>query len=133
MRPRQPPDDLREQPDDVDATLTALENLVAAADEMAALTMLVREHAGQIRACRKQGLPYREIVQHEGRPLIAEALTGPIARFEAAGTRFRQAKAAALRAEGMTLDEIGTHFGLTRQRISGLLREAASGPPSATR
>ena len=108
-----------------DATLDALDDLVTAAAQMAQVTTLIREHADVIRTCRAEKLPYREIVDLEGQPLSAAVFTDAIARFEAAGTRFRQAKAAALREEGLTLEEIGTLFGLTRQRISGLLQEAA--------
>lgn len=108
-----------------DATLEALDDLVVAAAEMAQVTTLIHEHADVIRNCRAQGLPYREIVELEGQPLIAAVFTEAIARFEAAGTRFRQAKGAALREEGLTFEEIGTLFGITRQRVSGLLHEAA--------
>jgi len=109
----------------VDATLESLDDFVIAAAQMAQVTTLIREHADVIRNCRAQGLPYRQIVEIEGQPLIAAVFTDAIARFEAAGTRFRQAKAAALRQEGLTFEEIGTLFGVTRQRISGLLQEAA--------
>jgi hypothetical protein len=95
---------------------------------MADVCTLIREHAAEIRACRQQDLPYRQIVHRESRPLIAEVLTDATARFEAAGTRFRQAKAAALRREGMTFEEIGNFFGLTRQRVSRLLQDAADTP-----
>lgn len=108
-----------------DPTLRALADLVAAAEQMADVCGLIREHAAEIRSCRQEGLPYRQIVDRETRPLIAEVLTDATARFEAAGTRFRQAKAAALRQEGMTFEEIGSFFGLTRQRISRLLQYAA--------
>ena len=108
-----------------DPALLALADLVLAAARMADVCMLIQEHAAEIRACRRQGLSYRQIVDQESRPLIAEVLTDATSQFEAAGTRFRQAKAAALRREGMTLEEIGGFFGLTRQRISRLLQDAA--------
>lgn len=115
-------------PRDDDAELRALADLVAAADQMSVVCALIREHAEQIRTCRLEGLSFREIVDREGRPLIVEVLTDATAGFEAAGTRFRQAKAAALRREGMTLEGIGALFGLTRQRISRLLQDSASAP-----
>ena len=119
-----------------DPELRALAELVAAAERMAEVCTLIRDHAVEIRACRLQGLSFREIVDREGRPLIVEVLTDATSGFEAAGTRFRQAKAAALRREGMTLEGIGTLFGLTRQRISRLLQEAPDAaveaePPSS--
>ena len=109
-----------------DPELQALADLVAAAERMSQVCTLIRDHAAQIRASRLQGLSFREIVERENRPLIVEVLTEATSGFEAAGTRFRQAKAAALRREGMTLEGIGALFGLTRQRISRLLQEAAN-------
>lgn len=111
------------------AELRALADLVAAAEQMSQVCALIREHAEQIRASHALGLSFREIVDRESRPLIVEVLTNATSGFEAAGTRFRQAKAAALRQEGMTLEEIGALFGLTRQRISRLLQEAAGALP----
>ena len=109
-----------------DPELRALADLVVAAEQMSEVCALIREHAATIRACRLQGLTFRQIVETENRPLIVEVLTDATSGFEAAGTRFRQAKAAALRREGMTLEGIGALFGLTRQRISRLLQEAAA-------
>ena len=40
----------------------------------------------------------------------------------AAGERFRSAQARSLHAEGMTMNVIAKLFGVTRQRISALLR-----------
>lgn len=130
MQPERPPAELAAGGIDVppeDPELRALADLVAAAEQMAQVCALIREQAAQIRASRLAGLSFREIVELENRPLIVEVLTGATSGFEAAGTRFRQAKAAALRREGMTLEAIGALFGLTRQRISSLLRET-SGP-----
>lgn len=107
-----------------DATLLALENLVHAAERMADAVALVTTRAAHIRACRSRGSSYREIVNEEDQPLIAELLTDTIQRFEAAGTRFRQAEARALHEEGMTMEQIAGLFGLTRQRVSALLRTA---------
>ncbi|MFD2093356.1 hypothetical protein [Blastococcus deserti] len=92
------------------------------------MTAQVITRAAQIRARRLDGLSYREIVSGEDLPLIAAVLTENVQRLEAAGTRFRQAEAHALHEEGMTMEEIGRLFGLTRQRISALLR-GVSHPP----
>ncbi len=111
-----------------DPTLLALENLVDAAQQVARMTEHVTARAAHIRACRLQGRPYREIVSSEELPLIAGLLTEHIGRLEAASTRFRRAEAAALHREGMTMEEIARLFGLTRQRISALIRGAAAAP-----
>ena len=123
-----PPDASREASGH-DPTLLALEELVAAAEEVSRMTAHVTARAAQIRTGRLEGLPYRQIVAGENLPLIAALLTENIQRLEAAGTRFRQAEAHALHDEGMTMEEIGRLFGLTRQRISALIRGAAAPGP----
>ena len=45
-----------------------------------------------------------------------------MAALETAGAEFRAAQARSLHDEGMTMDTIGELFGVTRQRISALLR-----------
>jgi hypothetical protein len=114
-----------------DPTLLALEELVRAAEEMRGATALVIARAAVIRRSRQQGLPYREIVHSGDGPLIAELLTDSIRRYQAAGTRFRYAEARALQAEGLTLEQIGQLFGLTRQRIAAILRRQPT-PPGGT-
>ncbi len=111
---------------DGDALLLALEDLVHAAANVNEAAEMLTSRAGRMRALRRQGAPWRDIVDAEERPLIAEMLTDTIQRFEAAGTRFRRAKARALHDEGMTMEQIADLFGLTRQRISVLLRPPAS-------
>ncbi len=105
-----------------DPTLLALDELVRAAQEMRDATAAVISRAAVIRDCRQHGLPYREIVHREDRPLIAELLTNSIRRYQAAGTHFRYAEARALHAEGLTMEQIGQLFGLTRQRIAAIFR-----------
>lgn len=112
-----------------DPVLAALADLVNAAGQMAEATTLITTRAAHIRTWRQQGRSYRDIIDADKGPLIAERLTETIARFEAAGTRFRQAEARALWKEGMTMAEIGARFRLTRQRISALVHTA---PPART-
>lgn len=123
------------QPTSQDPVLLALDDLVRAAEQIRQAAELMTRRAEQIRAWRDQDLAYRDIVQQADRPLIAELLTATISQFEAAGTRFRQAQALALHREGLTMEQIGDLFGLTRQRISTLLRTASSpsSDSSATR
>jgi hypothetical protein len=82
---------------------------------------MLTARAERMRVSRDAGARWRDIVDAEERPLIAEMLTDTIQRFEASGTRFRREKARALHDEGMTMDRIAELFGLTRQRISALL------------
>jgi hypothetical protein len=115
----------RHERDDV---LVALADLLVAAEQVEAALQTLRRRGAQLQAARSDGVAYRDLVGEEHRPLIAELLTETIKRFEAAGTRFRQAEARALHREGVTMSQIAELFGLTRQRISVLLRTA---PPRA--
>ncbi|MDR0345980.1 MAG: hypothetical protein LBI49_23285 [Nocardiopsaceae bacterium] len=47
------------------------------------------------------------------------------------GQRFRRAEARALYAEGLTMAELATVFGVSRQRVSMLLREQPAAAPAA--
>lgn len=105
-----------------DPVLLALEDLVRAGEQVQKAIDWLNNRATFIRSCRQNGAPYRDIVTEEERPLIAELLTETIQRFEAAGTRFRRAEARALHQEGLTMEQIAKLFGLTRQRVSALLR-----------
>lgn len=102
--------------------LLALDELERAARDVTRAVDLLTDRAEWIRGARRAGSAWRDIVDAEERPLIAELLTTTISRFESAGTRFRQAKARALHDEGMTMEQIAGLFGVTRQRVSVLLR-----------
>jgi hypothetical protein len=109
-----------------DPLLAALEDLTTAAAEVDRAVETLSVRAARMRDERIRGAQWRDIVDSEERPLIAEILTETIVRFESAGTRFRRAKAAVLHEEGMTMDQIAALFGVSRQRISALLRERAA-------
>ncbi|HVU62075.1 MAG TPA: helix-turn-helix domain-containing protein [Mycobacteriales bacterium] len=82
------------------------------------------ERADVIRTKRlEQGLDYHEIIRLEDRPLIVELLTENQHRLVEAGSRWRRAEAVALREEGLTLDDIASLFGVTRQRASQLVHD----------
>ena len=108
--------------DEGDDLLRALDDLVVTAARVHDAVGMLTARAEQMRAGRREGQRWSDIVSAEERPLIAEMLTDTIQRFEASGTRFRRAKARALHDEGMTMERIAELFGLTRQRISALLR-----------
>ncbi|SDQ48468.1 hypothetical protein [Quadrisphaera sp. DSM 44207] len=99
----------------LDALCRAVRASIADAEEI-----LVR--AGHLRAEREAGRSYAQIVPAEGRPLIVELLTSITARLSETGSRWRREEARALHAEGLTMDRIAALFGVTRQRVSALLR-----------
>jgi hypothetical protein len=107
-----------------DDVLDALDELVVALKANTEATRAMLKRAEALRRARAKGLGYREIVRTEDRPLIVEMLRDAQERMVGAGSKFRRHEAAALRAEGLTLDEIAALFGVTRQRVIALLREA---------
>lgn len=81
--------------------------------------------AERIRKMRMRGLSYREILA-DGAPLVE--ITGEnLKNLVEHGGRLRRAQARALHDEGCTMDEIAALFGVTRQRISALLKEPRGG------
>jgi hypothetical protein len=70
-----------------------------------------------------QGMAIKEVAQLEPRPLVVEMISTNIATLHSIGSQLRQAEARALRAEGATMEWIADLFGVTRQRISAILRQ----------
>ena len=102
--------------------MTALDELCATARQMIDNAEQILERAAYIRAEREAGAPYREIVPAEPRPLIVELISATLSQLADAGSRWRRAEARALHGEGLTMDVIAQLFGVTRQRVSSLLK-----------
>jgi hypothetical protein len=110
-------------PDETEEFFRALDDLDEALDANVELTAQMRGRIRELRSARGAGLPLRELVSAEDPPLVVQLLTTSAARLQTFGNRVRRTEARALHAEGMTMDEIGRLFGVTRQRVSALLRE----------
>lgn len=108
-----------------DPALHALEELCEAAQQTIARAQLMLVRAQHIESQRRTGVPYRTIVPAEQRPLIVELLTAIQTQLTDAGSKWRRAEARALHAEGLTMDDIAALFGVTRQRVSSLLKAPA--------
>jgi DNA-directed RNA polymerase sigma subunit (sigma70/sigma32) len=107
-----------------DEVLDALDALCEALADRTAIDAALRR-ADTLRARRLEGQSYRDIVsEQEQRPLLVELLTHRLERLAEVSARFRRAEALALHDEGMTMDQIAEAFGVTRQRVSAILREA---------
>jgi DNA-binding transcriptional ArsR family regulator len=100
--------------------LTALERTLADNDKR---TTLIRRRIAELRRLRAQGAPYAEIVEVSYEPLIVQLLTESSAALDVSGAGVRRAEARALYDEGLTMDQIAERFGVTRQRVSALLRK----------
>ena len=105
-----------------DPVLEALTGLVRALRENSDRIEATISRAEHMRAQRQAGQSYREIESGEERPLIVELTRDNLAALVEAGSRLRRAEARALYAEGMTMEQIAELFGVTRQRVSALLR-----------
>ena len=110
---------------ELDPVLAALDELCAAIDQNLLDAERIRERAAVIRAERAKGLSYAEIVPAGEHPLIPELVSSKLDRLFQAGSRLRRAEAKALHDEGLSMDAIGELFGVTRQRVSALLKPHA--------
>ncbi len=109
-----------------DAVLLALSGLVDALRENIASNEEAVARAQSAIEQRRSGADYRTIVERSDEPLLIELVTGNTRRLMIHGARLRRALAAALHEEGLTMEQIATLFGVTRQRISAILREAGT-------
>lgn len=82
----------------------------------------VLARAEVLRDGRSAGTTYAEIVATEQRPLVVELLTDVLDELAAAGSAFRRAEARALHQDGLSHEAIAALFGVTRQRVSALLK-----------
>jgi Sigma-70, region 4 len=101
--------------------LTALERTLADNQERATL---IEKRIAQLRRLRSRGASYAEIVSSRDGPLIVQLLTQSSKAIDTSGANVRRAEAHALYEEGLTMEQIAERFGVTRQRVSILLRKA---------
>jgi hypothetical protein len=99
--------------------LTALEHTLA--DNQRRGTLIKRRIA-QLRRMRSRGASYAEMVSISEGPLIVQLLTESSKALDTSGAHVRRVEAQALYDEGMTMEQIAERFGVTRQRVSTLLK-----------
>jgi hypothetical protein len=109
--------------------LTALEEVLADNGRRAGL---IKKRIAQLRRLRARDVPYTELVTSEDGPLIVQLLTESSTALDSCGANVRRAEAEALYAEGLTMERIAKRFGVTRQRVSALLRKGPKGPRPGT-
>jgi DNA-directed RNA polymerase specialized sigma24 family protein len=105
-----------------DAFLHALTELEEVLTENDRRATLIKKRMARIRRLRARGVRYADTVSNEDGPLIVHLLTESSTALDTCGASVRRAEAQALYAEGLTMDEIAKSFGVTRQRVSALLR-----------
>lgn len=109
----------RDTPDEM---LDALDALVRALQQNIEVNRKVIERAALITRRRQAGDGYIDIVTDAQSPLIVDMVNENLDRLARTGARVRRAEAKALHDEGMTMERIAALFGVTRQRVSALLR-----------
>ncbi|MGY1811624.1 hypothetical protein [Blastococcus sp. SYSU D00820] len=103
--------------------VVALTGLVGAIDVCIEELGTARRRAVDLLAQRSSGRPWLEIVTAESRPLVVESVSSVLAALATAGSAWRREQARALHDEQVSINRIAALFGVTRQRISALLRE----------
>lgn len=109
--------------DDTQKFLQALDELDDALTRSTEMTARMRARIAYLKAQIAAGRALREIVPAEEAPLLVQLLTESAGLLHTYGNRVRRTEALALHHEGMTMDEIARLFGVSRQRVSALLRE----------
>jgi hypothetical protein len=108
-----------------DEVLEALDALLAVLRDSTRRNQDATRRAQTIRRLRSHGRSYREILSRAERALILQITRENLDGLLQASSRLRRAETRALYAEGMTMEEIASLFGVTRQRVSVLLRDGA--------
>ena len=106
----------------------ALLNLDRVLDVNVEHLALIKRRIAEIQRQHSEGLSYTEIVEAAPPPLLVQLVTESTKMLDGFGARVRRAEALVLHQEGMTMEEIAERFGVTRQRVSALLREARREP-----
>ncbi len=100
--------------------LTTLEDIL---EDHGKRSRLIKKRIAQIRRGRANGASYTELVSGHDNPLIVQLLTESSIALDTGGANVRRAEARALYEEGLTMEQIAERFGVTRQRVSALLRK----------
>jgi hypothetical protein len=116
----------RNDHDERAAFLAAIRALDAGLDENIARARRMKERITELEDAHAAGRPLKDVVPDEEPPLIVQMLTESARTLQSCGSLVRRTEALALYREGLTMDQIARLFGVTRQRVSALLREADS-------
>jgi DNA-directed RNA polymerase sigma subunit (sigma70/sigma32) len=102
--------------------LRALRSLDHALDENIERAHRMKKRVADLEEACASGRPIKDIVPQEGTPLLVQLLTESAEILGDYGARVRRTEARVLYREGMTMEQIARLFGVTRQRVSVLLR-----------
>jgi hypothetical protein len=117
--------------DSEDAATRALDALVSELDHCIEELSRARTRAEVLLRARRSGRQWLEVVTREDRPLIVERISTVLAALATAGHAWRLEQAVALQREDVSINRIAALFGVTRQRISALLKESGNDDETA--
>ena len=110
-----------EQPRHADELVNALDGVVDALGDACEQQSEVEKEAGLLREHRQTGRPLVDMPVDDKGGIVMH-LSSMLNRLNNATTRLRRAQAKAMREEGATTERIADSLGVTRQRVSALLR-----------
>jgi hypothetical protein len=102
--------------------LDALDEVVIALEATCAESKVAADEAKVMRDKSRAGTPLHESFNGCGDPTLIVRLSQLQQRLSEAGSRLRRAQARLLQHEGLSTERIAELFGVTRQRVSALLR-----------
>lgn len=109
---------------DRQAFVEALADLDRALEANLERTRRMRRRIAELQRACASGRPIREIIPAEESPLLVQLLTESTSSLDEHGSRVRRTEARLLHREGVPMEQIAHLFGVTRQRVSALLRES---------
>jgi hypothetical protein len=107
-----------------------LDQLVIEIDAVVRELQSARARGLELQAQRAEGRTWYDIVSSEDRPLIVEQITSAMSALATAGGRWRRTQAHALQNEDVSINKIAELYGVTRQRVSALLRGTQDDVPA---
>lgn len=108
--------------DDKERFFRAVDELDEALDRSIDMHRQMKTRIDELRTVRNENRPLSESVPAEEPPLLVQLLTDTANLLHLYGNTVRRTEARALHSEGMTMERIAQLFGVTRQRVSALLR-----------
>lgn len=127
---------MTEDPTAIDRLSAALTSIETAAAANVERSLEIQRRVRWLHEQIKNGHSIAELVEAEESPRVTELISANMTILETVGSELRASMALALREDGLTIESIAGLFGVTRQRISALLRQKAAlenpllaGPP----
>ena len=110
-------------PEPHDSAVEALCKLTDEIDRSLEQLQHARRQAEALLKARQSGRDWREVMGNEAKPMVLEEVSGVLGALSTVGGTWRREQVKALASEGVSINQIAALFGVTRQRISALLRE----------